>query len=242
MWPWHDGVKAKLQNIPQDGTFENSWYRNNTPFFTALSDWPIFNWSLDDMQDKVGAETNIQFQLGRSANPDYEMQSYALRMCDAFDIFLDLVINGVPNDVYLTAQNQEYNKAAMQPLYDGITSVPKFLLPDASTGFFWLGGATITPLHHDLTNNLMCQVLGEKHVRMVSPDQFDKIDHREGVHSNIGWLTDEIASERGIDVCDHYLRPRDALFVPVGWWHCVRTDAPSVTVVYTSFIWDNSFA
>jgi hypothetical protein len=100
----------------------------------------------------------------------------------------------------------------------------------------------MTPLHHDLTNNLMCQVLGSKHVRLVSPDQFDKIDHRAGVHSNIGWLTDEIAAERGIAVQDFYLRPRDALFLPVGWWHCVRTDEPSVSVVYSSFVWHNHFA
>jgi hypothetical protein len=241
VWPWHDDVKEKLQRIPPDGTGENYHYRENTPFHMALPDWPIFNWSLNDMKDRVGAKTLIQFQLGRNANPDYEIQSYALRAHDSFGTFLDLAVNGVANDAYIIAQNQEYNRSAMQPLYDGITPLPAGLLSDSSIGFFWIGGATITPLHHDLTNNLICQILGIKHIRMVSPDQFDKIDYREGVHSNIGWLTDEIASERGITVRDYILTPRDTLFVPVGWWHCVRTEEPSVTVVYTSFIWDNCF-
>lgn len=242
MWPWHDTIKAKLRNIPPDGTGENAYYRDNAPYLIALPDWPIFNWSLNDMRDKVGAETIVQFQLGRSANPDYEIQSYKLRAQSGFGTFLDYATNGVANDAYIIAQNQEFNRSAMQPLYDGITPLPEGLLPDASTGFFWIGGATMTPLHHDLTNNLICQILGNKRIRMVNPDQFDKIDYREGVHSNIGWLTDEIALERSITVRDFYLTPRDALFVPVGWWHCVRTEAPSVTVVYTNFIWDNSFA
>ncbi len=241
MWPWHADVKARLQRIPPDDIGGNEYYRNNLPFLMALPEWPIFDWSLDDMKDKVGAKTPVQFQLGRCSNPDYEIQSYMLREHDSFGLFLDYVVNGPSNDAYIIAQNQEFNRSAMQPLYDGITPLLNFLMPDSSTGFFWIGGATITPLHHDLTNNLICQVLGNKLVRMVSPDQFDKIDHREGVHSNIGWLTDEIALERGIAVRDFYLTPRDALFVPVGWWHCVRTDAPSVTVVYTSFIWDNCF-
>ena len=238
---WYAGNAARLQAVPPVDSVANTCYRSNTPFVMRLPDWPIFDWSLRDMEDKVGSETNIQFQAGRSAFPDYEIQSHLLRSHGSFGKFLDLVLNGVANDVYLVAQNAEHNRLAMRPLHDGIGPLPEFLAPYPAAGFIWIGGATMTPLHHDITNNLMCQVLGEKHCQLVSPDQFDRIDHRAGVHSNIGWLTNELAAERGIAVQKYYLRPRDALFLPVGWWHCVRTDAPSVTVVYTNFVWDNGF-
>ena len=35
-------------------------------------------------------------------------------------------------------------------------------------GFFWMGPAgTITPFHHDLTNNFMAQVIGRKRVKIA---------------------------------------------------------------------------
>ena len=41
----------------------------------------------------------------------------------------------------------------MRPLHDGIGPLPEFLAPYPAAGFIWIGGATMTPLHHDITNN-----------------------------------------------------------------------------------------
>ena len=50
----------------------------------------------------------------------------------------------------------------------------------------WLGPAgTITHLHHDLTNNLMIQVVGRKVVKLISPLDTPKVYNHHHVYSAI---------------------------------------------------------
>jgi hypothetical protein len=215
-------------------------YRCSQPAIIALPPWRAFDWTLESLQQKIG-EAEIQYQIGRSTNPDYEIQSHMLRTTGTFNTFVKQMQAGPANDVYIIAQNHGHNQMAFAPLYEDIAPLPGFLTPYSSAGFFWIGGTTMTPLHHDKTNNLLCQIIGDKLVRVVAPDQFDKLEYRGGVHSNIGWLTEEHAQANDIEYTDFWLPPRHALFLPVGWWHCVKTFAMSVTVVYTNFIWPNNF-
>jgi hypothetical protein len=57
----------------------------------------------------------------------------------------------------------------LQELWDDIEGIPPYLVEnDQNKGFFWFGPAgTITPLHHDLTNNFMVQICGRKHVKII---------------------------------------------------------------------------
>ena len=105
----------------------------------------------------------------------------------------------------------------------------------------WIGKNTITPLHHDLTNNLLCQVMGRKFVRLFSPEHAPKLSMTTGVHSTIGWVDDEVVVERGLSPIDIWLEPGRALFIPVGWWHCIKAQDVSVTALFTNFIWPNDY-
>ena len=142
----------------------------------------------------------------------------------------------------MTAQNASMNQRALAPLYADLQPLPPFLQPAPEAAFLWIGGRTMTPLHHDLTNNLMCQVYGRKLVRLISPMQNDRVQNFAGVHSRLGWVSDAKARENGLAVRDVVLSAGDALFLPVGWWHCVQAEAFSVTAVFTSFIWPNDFS
>jgi hypothetical protein len=119
--------------------------------------------------------------------------------------------------------------------------LPSFIDQDPGTAPLWIGKSCTTPLHHDVMNSLLCQIVGTKHFRLVSPDQFGKLDHRHGLQSNLSyfsWLSDEEAERRGIAYQDFVIHAGEALFLPVGWWHCVRTFEPSITAAFGRFRWD----
>lgn len=247
--PWKDWYQeccSTLRQIPiklgdPEFVFLHHYYMANQPILTRLPHWPIDRWDISQYEGRVG-DNIIQYQKGRAGNPEYEWESHALRATGTFNQFSAEMKYGPDNDVYIVAQNHAFNQNAMRLVYnEGVGVLPAFLTPAPQQGFMWFGGATMTPLHHDKTNNFLCQVMGDKLVRMVAPDQFDKVDHRAGVHSNIKWLDEGLAKKRGIVYTDYWLHPGYALFIPVGWWHCVRTFHMSHTLAYTNFIWPNDF-
>ena len=179
-----------LSDIKKDHSssqFFTDYYSKHLPATVELSKWPAFDWTLDSIANKVGDKI-VQIQHQRNTNKDYEIQSNLHRTKIGFRDFIQSMQNTPDNSLYMTAQNREESLGAMEELFKDIGPLPSFLTSDTRSGFFWIGNNTITPLHHDLTNNIMLQVYGAKIVRMVSPEEFDKIDYREGVHSKISGL------------------------------------------------------
>jgi mannose-6-phosphate isomerase-like protein (cupin superfamily) len=35
--------------------------------------------------------------------------------------------------------------------------------------------------------------------------------------------------------------PGQALFIPVGWWHCVEALETSISMSFTNFVWPNTY-
>ena len=156
--------------------------------FPKQREW--IEWVLDDVVDVIGSDTEIQYQDRRLDDPDYEINSPAHRATDRFGRFAARVATGEPNDVYLTAQNMDDwpTRQALRPLLSMCYPVPGWL-GDHPNSFVWLGRGTVTPLHHDLTDNTMCQVIGRKHVRLFDPKQRDRLNPTVGVHffAGLGW-------------------------------------------------------
>ena len=116
----------------------------------------------------------------------------------------------------------------------------------ANRGFFWFGpGGTVTPLHHDLTNNFMAQVMGRKRVRLIAPWELPRLYNDRHCYSQIDLSTPDLDCHPlfdGVAVMDVVIGPRDLLFLPVGWWHHVESLSVSITVTFTNFVFDNDFA
>lgn len=124
---------------------------------------------------------------------------------------------------------------------------------------------TITPLHTDPYHNLFVQVVGRKYVRLYGPGLGERMRPRgreDGVDmSNTsrwdvgveeGWDARPLSEGEGSDAdgeegegvpaafkdmpyLDCILGPEDTLYVPVGWWHYVRSLSVSFSV---SFWWN----
>ena len=243
---WYAGIRQQMLSqsfdMPPDKElydFFSLHYTANTPRVLKLpATWPYDDWTMAGIRARA-PNAVVQVQMGREADPDFELNSPALRREMPFYDFLDL-IDGKGNDAYMTAQNSAKNTPVLNALLAGLYPLP-LGISSGHNAHLWLGGQTMTPLHHDLTNNLMAQVMGRKLVRLVSPQYTDSIDYLRHVFSDIKWLTEEIAAKRGIVFHDVILWPGDALFLPCGWWHCCRALETSATVLYTTFHWPNNW-
>ena len=123
----------------------------------------------------------------------------------------------------------------------------------------WFGPAgTISPLHTDPYHNILSQVVGRKYVRLYAPKESEKL-YARGVEDggvdmgntsalDIGVLAGWDGSEeenreaqemfplfREAEFVDCILEEGECLYIPVGWWHYVR----SLSVSFSVSFWFN---
>lgn len=231
--------------------FLDRYYAANRPVILTgeMADWPaLAKWTPDYLKQVVGARP-VEFQGDRGKNQSFEIDKAAHRRQMPFDGFIDLVTRpDVGNDIYLTAYNSVGNAEALSMLHPDMGFPEKLLSRDVAqpNGMMWIGPAgTLTSLHHDLTNNLIAQVVGRKRLLVLPASEVGKLYNHPYVFSEIGDLEDPstslaqfplLADARFTEVT---LMPGEMIFMPVAWWHQVRSIDFSVTVTYTNFRWPN---
>ncbi|KAK2592261.1 hypothetical protein QQS21_010048 [Conoideocrella luteorostrata] len=133
-----------------------------------------------------------------------------------------------------------------QPLRDDLPA-PEFVQRagkgDIYSSSIWLGTEpTYTPLHRDPNPNLFCQLYSQKVVRLVPPSVGDRLffevqvqirqrgnsrirttDMMEGEERKV--LHDAVWESESLpdDMFEVKLDAGDALFIPEGWWHSVKS-------------------
>ena len=114
----------------------------------------------------------------------------------------------------------------------------------------WFGPAgTVSPLHTDPYHNILCQVVGKKYVRLYNPHETERLYPR-GVEgggvdmSNTSEVDVEADSDKQknmfplfkeAEYVETILSEGECLYIPVGWWHYVR----SLTVSFSVSFWWN---
>ena len=144
----------------------------------------------------------------------------------------------------LIANNRNLARPELRPLLLDIALPSGYFDPSpgraARCGALWFGPAgTVSALHHDTSNILLCQIFGRKRVRLYPPDEPRLLAAARGVYSDLDPERDAAGlAGRGLDVV---LAPGEALFLPVGWWHHVRALDVSISLAFNHFLWPNDF-
>ncbi|WP_165252225.1 cupin-like domain-containing protein [Paludisphaera soli] len=232
------------------GEFLAEYYSTNRPVIITemMDDWPAMTkWGVDYF-DRMFGEREIELQVGRTAGDNYEIEREKyLQKMRLSDFLTRIASAGVTNDLYLTANNSSANKKALPELWDDIVQVPEYLDPrgDRAGGFFWMGPpGTITPFHHDLTNNFMAQVLGRKRVKIAPSWDLPLMGNHYHVYSRVDGRVRPPTPNPAPDeaqVLECILHPGEMLFLPIGCMHFVEGLDVSVTVSFTNFVFDNEF-
>lgn len=235
------GFALDLVETPDADHFYRHYYESNRPAkLTGLIDhWPaLTRWSLDHFAALAG-DAVVEAQVERERDPDYELAKDDHRRLLRFGEFVDwLRKDEASNDIYLTAYNSGTNAAALGPLWDDLAPIELLDTGRTRDGFFWLGPrGTLTPWHHDLTNNLLVQVLGRKRVRMAPPWAFARMKNSRHCFSD--WANEPLPAGAGDadtpPVLETIIGPGESIFLPVGWWHQVEALDLSASMSFTSF-------
>lgn len=261
---WMMGVQTQLRALsPLSGRlnryegvtadfFLHNHYAANVPALLGgeMATWPALRrWTPDYIARLVG-DRLIEFQGDRDGDARFEFEKDDHRRTMPFDRFIAMIgAAGAGNASYVTAYNSAANRTALAPLHAELGRVDALLVPgaDGLDAMMWIGPArTFTPLHFDLTNNLVAQIVGRKRVILVPPSEASKLDASGEVVSAVGDLLDpqtlvRTPALRDLTLFDLVLEPGDMLFVPIGWWHQVTALDFSVTVTYTNFRWRNAW-
>lgn len=234
-----------IANVDPDLFFRDYHHRNRPVKLTGLVDhWPAMkHWTLDYLTAKIGRAV-VELQGQRLSSDDYELVKDRHKRHVAFAEFVtQLRQTETSNDFYITAYNDTVNKQALAPLWNDVGDISLLKSSGGHDGFFWMGPkGTITPFHHDLTNNLLLQISGRKRVTMVAA--YDSAHMRNHLHCFSEWASPEDISVQGdaapkLWQCD--IGPGEAIFLPVGWWHYVEALDHTIGMSFTNFPTDNDF-
>jgi ribosomal protein L16 Arg81 hydroxylase len=231
--------------------FLERYYAANRPVILTgeMADWPaLARWNPDYLAERVGAQ-RVEFQGQRNSNARFELDKDAHRNEAPFDAFIDMIKRpGAGNDAYITAYNSACNAKALSVLHADLGFLDKFLSREAAhpNGMMWIGPAgTVTSLHHDLTNNFIAQLVGRKRLKLLPAAEVGRLYNHKHVFSEIADLEDpqldraRFARLNGARLYDITLNPGEIIFVPLAWWHQVKSLDFSVTLTYTNFLWPN---
>ncbi len=191
-------------------------------------------WNIDHLKKVVGDKA-VVVRHNRTGVYDLNPTTEARPM--GFHEAADTIASRTDGTYYL--QYQSVPELAQELLTD--IPRPGFLADDAyiSSVNLWFGSTgCITPLHFDLLDNFLAQIMGTKRVTLFSPEENARLyAHETGpTHTsrvNV-YAPDHAAFPLFADADQRrmtaMLEPSDVLFIPQLWWHAVETLSTSISV------------
>lgn len=177
-----------------------------------LDDWPVLDWSVDDIKSKFGR---------------YRLRASSATESETVGDFIERMQAPV-------AGPRAYSGGCVLP--PAMWSLFPPPLAEATDAFtepqLWMGAASpdvlVTSLHRDGKHGFLGQVLGNKKFVVYSPDQTEFLyPYKAFNHYQSCWV-DPAAPDltrfpkfRDAQPLEFILQPRELLIQPAGWYHCV---------------------
>jgi hypothetical protein len=230
---------------PSPDCFRKRYLERGEPILLMgfASSWPACREWVPDMFRRRFGDRQVEVMAGRENDPDYEIRCLEHKRKITMREYVDwMEAPGAGNDGYLVANNQLFRDPAFLALLADCSPVPSYLDPalmDADHCFLWLGPeGTVTPLHHDTSDVLFVQIHGSKLFRFWPKDQQPFLYNHVGVFSEVDPESPDLdrhplyAQAGGITFP---VMKGDALLIPQGMWHHVRSTSSSVSISFTGF-------
>ena len=239
----------ELTSINGDVFFNDFYYENRPVVIRGYANtWSALKkWTLEHLNKAYG-NVEVSITDDRLANPNYDMEHQKhTRQCLLSEFIQQVSMNESGNNAYMVANNRVIEQSEMSSLIDDVYYDPELFDAQKWKGCsaFWLGPAgTITPLHHDTCNILFVQIRGRKAFRLFSPLELDLLTHARSMYADIDpEAPDHNRHPNFSSVIEHQtiLNPGDAIFLPIGWWHHVRSLDISISFAMTNFVVPNNF-
>lgn len=203
-----------------------------------IDHWPCMKkWSVDYVRQVAGCRT-VPVELGSR----YTDEEWSQKLMTVNDFINQYIVN--ENSVGYLAQHQLFDQ--IPELKEDI-SIPDYCClgegeEDDITINAWFGPAgTISPLHQDPQQNFLAQVFGRKYIRLCSPQDSENLyPHESQLLHNTSQVDVEdpdltkFPNFRKVAFQSCILMPGQVLFIPVKYWHYIRSLDISFSV---SFWW-----
>ncbi len=215
--------------------FAEGFLRTNTPVILTqqMDDWAARRWTPQTLKERLAA-----IVLGVQAG---NMEQEATRLGE---VELHAYLDEISCPSGPTAEKKKY--AAQIDLLANFPELAKDLrfaeiFPKGRLlyPFGWIGPAgAVTGLHKDDANNLLAQLYGRKKVLLYSPRNapFVYQSHKYDYGARLSYVDAEAPNYDRYPLFRHaqaeevLLEPGELLFIPIGWWHQVRSLEPSISM------------
>jgi Cupin-like domain len=227
--------------------FFNEYFYSNRPVLVKnwTNGWTALGkWTLEYFKETFGEEP-VEITYNRDSSKAYEMDIEKFKKQIPLKEYIDLILaNPQTNNYYLVARNFLLGNKNFSRLFDDFAPIPEIIDPSTHNdkGYvkIWIGpGGTITPLHHDRVNVLLVQIKGRKLVKLIPPNQIHKVYNYYDVYSELDLDTEidpgKYPKAKDLKILEITVNPGEALLIPVGWWHWVKSLDVSITLTHQQF-------
>lgn len=237
--------ELETRTLCDRATFVRHYLSTHTP--VAFSDVDTLlgvadTWTPRYLLERAG-DCTVRVSANRDADPRHyvhpEREFSEMRLADLVERIEHIGragrsgTAGSSNDLYMVSRNRAL-EGPMGVILDDIVAVPEFLRQDSwrRAVSLWLGPAgTHTPLHHDTSHILFCQIYGTKHLRLVQASEPGLLFGS----NHATFYTDVDPVETGARIHDITVTPGMGVYIPLGWWHQVDALEPSISLSFTGF-------
>ena len=242
------GFALEKRHVSPEEFYRDHFFANRPVVVTGLTDdWPaITRWTPSYFRSRFG-DVLVEITYDRERDSRYERNFGRHRTRVPFAEYISMVEDGgTSNSYYMVARNHVLDLPELRELSSDFRCPDGFLDPATRQRPYvrlWYGPAgTLTPLHCDDQNILFAQVRGRKHVKLVAPYFYPRLYNEDSCYSQVDLRAidlERFPGMRGVPVLDIVLEAGECLFIPLGWWHWVKSLDVSISLTFTNFYFND---